>query len=113
MKPLRPQAAVPPARRAVDAPPRPASATQGQAVAVAQGRISHVLTPETITNHDDPRTADYRALTDVELRTRWEPPNGLFIGEGELVIRRALRAGYRLRSVLIDAKRVSQIDDLP
>src|SRR5262249_31932442 len=35
------------------------------------------------------RLADYRALTDVELRTRWEPPHGLFIAEGELVLRRA------------------------
>lgn len=48
----------------------------------------------------------------MELRTRWEPPNGLFIAEGEFVIRRALRAGYRPRSVLIDAKRVAQLDDL-
>jgi tRNA G18 (ribose-2'-O)-methylase SpoU len=79
----------------------------------SQGRIGRVLTVETITDHDDERIGDYRALTDVELRTRWEPPNGLFIAEGELVLRRALRAGYRLRSVLIDAKRVSQIGDLP
>ncbi|MFG2037236.1 TrmH family RNA methyltransferase [Dactylosporangium sp. NPDC048998] len=71
------------------------------------------MTVETITDPGDERIGDYRALTDVELRTRWEPPNGLFIAEGELVLRRALRAGYRMRSVLIDAKRVSQIEDLP
>ena len=62
---------------------------------------------------DDERIGDYRALTDLELRTRWEPPNGLFIAEGELVIRRALRAGYRLRSVLVDEKRADQFADLP
>ncbi|HEX6073943.1 MAG TPA: RNA methyltransferase [Micromonosporaceae bacterium] len=61
---------------------------------------------------DDTRIADYRALTDVELRTRFEPPHGLFIAEGELVLRRALRAGYRLRSVLVDAKRLDQLRDL-
>ena len=44
----------------------------------------------TITDPDDDRLADYRALTDVELRTRWEPPHGLFIAEGELVLRRAV-----------------------
>jgi len=66
-----------------------------------------------ITDPDDPRIADYRALTDLELRTRWEPPNGLFIAEGELVIHRALRAGYRLRSALVDEKRVDQLGDLP
>jgi tRNA G18 (ribose-2'-O)-methylase SpoU len=61
---------------------------------------------------DDERLADYRALTDVELRTRWEPPHGLFIAEGDLVLRRALRAGYRPRSFLVDAKRVDQVADL-
>jgi tRNA G18 (ribose-2'-O)-methylase SpoU len=49
----------------------------------------------------------------VELRTRWEPPHGLFIAEGELVLRRALRAGYPPRSFLVDAKRVSQLTGLP
>jgi tRNA G18 (ribose-2'-O)-methylase SpoU len=66
-----------------------------------------------ITDPDDERLGDYRALTDVELRTRWEPPNGLFIAEGELVLRRALRAGYRPRSYLVDAKRADQLADLP
>nr|WP_234358986.1 RNA methyltransferase [Plantactinospora sp. BC1] len=70
------------------------------------------LHAEVITDPEDPRIADYRALTDVELRTRWEPPNGLFIAEGELVLRRALRAGYRPRSYLVDAKRVDQLGDL-
>jgi tRNA G18 (ribose-2'-O)-methylase SpoU len=68
--------------------------------------------PTPITDPDDERVADYRALTDVELRTRWEPPHGLFIAEGELVLRRALRAGYRMRSVLVDEKRIRQVDDL-
>ena len=66
----------------------------------------------TITDPDDDRLADYRALTDVELRTRWEPPHGLFIAEGELVLGRALRAGYRARSVLVDAKRVDQVPEV-
>ena len=68
---------------------------------------------QTITSPDDPRIGDYRALTDVELRTRWEPPNGLFIAEGELVIQRALRAGYRMRSALVDEKRADQLTGLP
>lgn len=69
-------------------------------------RTVHIDSP------DDTRIADYRALTDVALRTRFEPPHGLFIAEGELVLRRALRAGYRLRSVLVDAKRIDQLSDL-
>lgn len=68
--------------------------------------------PVTITDPDDERIADYRALTDLELRTRWEPPQGLFIAEGELVLRRALRAGYRMRSALVDEKRLRQVQGL-
>jgi tRNA G18 (ribose-2'-O)-methylase SpoU len=68
--------------------------------------VTHLVDPA------DDRLGDYRALTDVELRTRWEPPNGLFIAEGELVLRRAVNAGYRPRSFLVDAKRVDQIADL-
>jgi tRNA G18 (ribose-2'-O)-methylase SpoU len=66
-----------------------------------------------IVDPDDPRLADYRALTDVELRLRFEEPYGLFIAEGELVLRRALAAGYRARSILVDEKRVDQVADLP
>jgi tRNA G18 (ribose-2'-O)-methylase SpoU len=50
---------------------------------------------------DDPRLSDYRSLTDVALRTKYEPPRGLFIAEGALVIERALTAGYQLRSALM------------
>jgi tRNA G18 (ribose-2'-O)-methylase SpoU len=67
---------------------------------------------ELITDPADERIADYRALTDVELRTRWEPPHGLFIAEGELVLRRALKAGYQPRSFLVETKRVGQLSDL-
>ena len=52
----------------------------------------------------DPRLADYRALTDVALRRRTEPAEGIFIAEGELVIRRALRAGYPMRSALMSER---------
>jgi tRNA G18 (ribose-2'-O)-methylase SpoU len=65
-----------------------------------------------ITDPADPRIADYRALTDVELRTAFEPPHGLFIAEGELVLRRAVKAGYQLRSMLVDVKRVDMLADL-
>lgn len=54
-----------------------------------------------VTDPADPRLADYQALTDVALRRVMEPAAGLFVAEGALVIERALRAGYRLRSVLL------------
>ena len=53
-----------------------------------------------ITSADDPRLSDYRSLTDVALRRKIEPENGLFIAEGEKVVRRALAAGYEMRSLL-------------
>lgn len=74
--------------------------------------VRHHVVVELITDPADERIADYRALTDVELRTRWEPPHGLFIAEGELVVRRAIRAGYRPRSVLVEAKRAEQVADV-
>ncbi|GLZ78778.1 rRNA methyltransferase [Actinorhabdospora filicis] len=67
---------------------------------------------EPVSDASDDRLGDYRALTDLALRTRFEQPHGLFIAEGELVIRRALRAGFRMRSMLVDAKRVGQVAEL-
>ncbi|MFI2781665.1 TrmH family RNA methyltransferase [Streptomyces sp. ALB3] len=58
----------------------------------------------TVDDPDDPRLGDYTGLTDVELRRRREPAEGLFIAEGEKVIRRAVDAGYRMRSMMLSAK---------
>ena len=57
----------------------------------------------------DPRVADFVALTDVALRRRKEPAEGLFIAEGERVIRRALQAGYQPRSVLVTPNRLDVV----
>lgn len=71
----------------------------------------------TIDDPDDPRLRDYTGLTDVELRRKREPAEGLFIAEGEKVIRRAKDAGYEMRSMLLSAKWVDVmrdvIDELP
>jgi len=53
---------------------------------------------------DDPRLHHYRDLTDVALRSVVEVAQGLFIAEGELVIRRAIAAGYQVHSFLMTAK---------
>ena len=52
----------------------------------------------------DPRLADYRDLTDVALRRVLEPHGGLYIAESAKVIGRALGAGHRPRSVLVQEK---------
>ncbi|MEU3451446.1 RNA methyltransferase [Streptomyces thermolilacinus] len=66
----------------------------------------------TIDDPGDPRLHDYTGLTDVELRRRREPEEGLFIAEGEKVIRRALQAGYGMRSMLLSAKWVDVMRDV-
>ncbi|MEO3813094.1 RNA methyltransferase [Sphaerisporangium sp. B11E5] len=48
----------------------------------------------------DPRLRDYLHLREVELRKSLEAEHGLFVAEGEKVIRRAVGAGYPIRSVL-------------
>jgi len=52
----------------------------------------------------DERLADYVSLTDVALRSRHEPSKGLYIAESSTVLRRALGAGHRPRSVLLSPR---------
>ncbi|THA27295.1 RNA methyltransferase [Streptomyces sp. RKND-216] len=68
--------------------------------------------PLTLTRADDPRLHDYTSLTDVELRRRREPAEGLFIAEGEKVVRRALQTGYRMRSMLLTPKWADAMADV-
>jgi tRNA G18 (ribose-2'-O)-methylase SpoU len=49
----------------------------------------------------DPRLGDYRDLRDVSLRKHVEAEHGLFLAEGEKVVRRAVAAGFRPRSFLM------------
>jgi tRNA G18 (ribose-2'-O)-methylase SpoU len=49
----------------------------------------------------DPRLGDYRDLRDVELRKHLEAEHGLFLAEGEKVVRRAVASGYAPRSFLM------------
>jgi tRNA G18 (ribose-2'-O)-methylase SpoU len=61
---------------------------------------------------DDAALADYVALTDGALRRTLEPAAGLFIAEGETVIRRAVAAGYPVRSVLLAPRWLDPLRDL-
>jgi tRNA G18 (ribose-2'-O)-methylase SpoU len=65
-----------------------------------------------VTAPRDPRLGDYLRLTDVALRRVKEPAEGLFIAEGEKVIRRALAAGYPLRSLLLEEKWLEGLADV-
>ncbi|PVG83860.1 rRNA methyltransferase [Nocardioides gansuensis] len=60
----------------------------------------------------DPRLADYRDLRDVELRKHLEAEHGLFLAEGEKVVRRALEAGYAPRSFLMAPRWLDGLADV-
>ncbi len=61
---------------------------------------------------DDPLLAEYVGLTDVALRRRAEPDLGIYIAESEKVIRRALAAGHRLRSLLMAPRWLTDLADV-
>ena len=60
----------------------------------------------------DPRLADYRDLRDVELRKNLEAEHGLFLAEGEKVVRRAVEAGFTPRSFLMSPRWLEGLDDV-
>lgn len=55
----------------------------------------------TITDPDDERLSHYVSLRDTTLRHSLEAEEGIFLAEGERVIRRAFDAGYRPRSLML------------
>ncbi len=65
-----------------------------------------------IADASDPRVADYVSLRDVALRRSLEAEHGLFIAEGEKVIRRAVEAGYRPRSYLLADRWLDTLADV-
>ena len=71
-----------------------------------------MTSPVSVGDARDPRLTDYVRLTDVHLRRSLEAAHGLFVAEGELVIRRAIGAGYPVRSLLITSDRLAALADL-
>ena len=65
-----------------------------------------------VTDPDDPRLADYRDLRDVRLRTHLEAEHGLFLAEGEKVVRRAVEAGFTPRSFLMAPRWLDGLADV-
>jgi tRNA G18 (ribose-2'-O)-methylase SpoU len=64
---------------------------------------------------DDPadgRLADYVQLREVNLRRLLEEEHGLFIAEGDKVIRRAADAGYEPRSFLLAPRWLDSLQDV-
>ncbi|OUZ08304.1 hypothetical protein BHE97_13840 [Aeromicrobium sp. PE09-221] len=61
---------------------------------------------------DDPRLRDYTDLRDVSLRKLLETERGLYIAEGEKVVRRAVEAGHRPRSLLLAPRWMESLADV-
>ncbi|NUP63262.1 MAG: RNA methyltransferase [Nonomuraea sp.] len=68
--------------------------------------------PEYVFDAADPRLADYTRLRDVDLRKSLEAERGLFLAEGEKVIRRAIAAGYPIRSILTTRRWLESLSDV-
>lgn len=60
----------------------------------------------------DPRLSDYVSLRDSQLRRSLEAERGLFIAEGDKIIRRAVEAGYRPRSFLLAPRWLAGLADV-
>lgn len=65
-----------------------------------------------ITSAADPRLADYRDLRDVQLREHLEAEHGVFLAEGEKVVRRAVEGGFRPRSFLMAPRWLAGLADV-
>lgn len=65
-----------------------------------------------ITDLSDPRLRDYADLTDVALRRLSEPEGGLYIAESAKVIARAIAAGHRPRSVLMQEQWLADLEPI-
>ena len=85
------------------------------------GRTSRLLPATTaltmaayveISDPADPRLADYRDLRDVQLRESLEAEHGLFLAEGEKVVRRAVLAGFPVRSFLMAPRWLDGLADV-
>jgi tRNA G18 (ribose-2'-O)-methylase SpoU len=71
-----------------------------------------VATYVEIDDPSDPRLADYRDLRDVQLRQSLEAEHGLFLAEGEKVVRRAVVAGFPVRSFLMAPRWLDGLADV-
>lgn len=65
-----------------------------------------------VTDPDDPRLDDYRDLTDTALRTVHDPAGGLYIAESAKVLARAVAAGHRPRSVVVQQRWVQRVVEI-
>jgi len=66
----------------------------------------------TVDDPADARLTDYVRLRDTALRKSLEAEHGIFIAEGEKVVRRAVEAGYAVRSFLMSPRWLDGLADV-
>lgn len=76
-------------------------------VACNMGLVAELIR---IDDPSDERMVDYTSLRDVQLRKHLEVACGLFLAEGEKVVRRAVAAGYPVRSFLMAERWLPGLD---
>lgn len=121
--PGEPAADTPTGRRSpADPQPNPVDRRGGSFRPPRSSDQTHPVPRFPVDDLADPRIEEFVGLRDADLRRRREAPGGdlagIFIAEGDPVVERALRAGYRLRSILVDAARTQPLptavgDDVP
>lgn len=65
-----------------------------------------------VSDPHDPRLRDYIDLRDVHLRKLLETERGIFLAEGEKVVRRAIESGNAPRSFLMSERWLASLGDL-
>jgi tRNA G18 (ribose-2'-O)-methylase SpoU len=70
------------------------------------------IEPTLIEDATDPRLADYVDLADPDLRRRVETAGRFFVAESPLVVRRLLRSGRPVRSVLVTPDQQAALADV-
>jgi len=65
-----------------------------------------------ISDPHDTRLRDYQSLRDVQLRQAFETENGLFLAEGEKVLRRAVEADFQPRSFMLAKRWLPGLEDV-
>ncbi|MFP4312403.1 MAG: TrmH family RNA methyltransferase [Nitriliruptoraceae bacterium] len=80
--------------------------------AASAGEVDRPAALHPVSDPDDPRLADYAALTDAALRKRYEHQQGVLIAEGPEPVRALVSSPYPVRSVLVAADRLETIGDV-
>lgn len=78
----------------------------------SRGRRRIMALYRVVDDAGDPALADYVSLRDSQLRRRLEQSEGMFIAEGEKIIRRAAEAACKPRSFLLQDRWLPALEDV-